>query len=361
MCPHPRSDTFRSAAPSRAHRDPVKLRDVARSAARHLFWRFGHYHRDAGLPPILLLTSRRSGGTWLLESLGAAPGLATINQPLSIAIGDPLLRLTGTFPAQLLAHHGVPTRPADEVWMTRFFDRLFRGALPVELATSPRDPRHHLLTRRVLVKEHNVKAWVSWFEETFPGLQIMFHVRHPIPQALSMARRGWPDRLDDYLRDPWFTGQVLGDLLGPVRRFEARARPLGRGVLHWGIENLVPLRLHAARPRWLVTTYEELLVSPHVFERAVERLGLVATPAVRGQLERPSHTSDREVRGAIRGQRRGELLQRWWSEVDAEDRRHAQDALDLLGLGAYNTRELCPAASLLHDPTSLERIRALES
>lgn len=329
-------------------------------AARRAVWRGWSRHLLSEKPPIVIFTSRRSGGTWLTDALAAERGLLTVLQPFAIGLSDPFLVMKREVPRSLLLHGRVPVRPDDEEWMRRFCGRMLRGEVAIGWPATPWSRRYRRHTDRVLVKLHNAKAWIDWFRQTFPEAILVYHLRHPIPQALSALRAGWPLRIDAYLSDRSFVSQYLSDaLLREIQKLSAQGTPFEQALLNWFVENLAPLRTPAATPPWLTTTYEETVANPEaVFDRLIDALELDCGEAIRAGMRLPSHTVfDRAKSKTIEesgdsSERRMSLIAGWRERISDEDLRRARAIFELFDIGAYRADEPLPDPSFWLSPDS---------
>ncbi len=317
----------------------------------------------------MILTSRRSGGTWLTDALAAEAGLLSVLQPFAVGASDPFLRISGRLPKSLYENACVPVRPDDEDWMQGFLADVTSAKLAVGWPANPFSNRFHARTDRVLVKLHNVKAWTEWIADRFPSAKIVLHFRHPIPQALSAMRSGWPLRTEAYLRDR----ELIERGLRPEQAEAARARartgsPLEKALVNWLVENHVPLqvlRRGDLRPNWTVTTYEEAAVNPEaVFERLIERLELRCGEAVKRRMTQASHTVFDDRKKALierddASSRRRALVCGWLERVGAAERAAAQAVFDAFDLQCYSAESAFPGAEALVDPLSASRFAEL--
>ncbi len=339
---------------------PSTIRNFIGYAARRVVWRGWSSHRPADKPPIVIFTSRRSGGTWLTDALAAERGLLTVLQPFAIGLSDPYLIREAEVPRSLLLRGRVPIRPDDEEWMRGFCGRMLRGDVAVGWPATPWSRRYQRRTDRVLVKLHNAKAWIEWFSQTFPEAILGYHLRPPIPQDLSALRTGWPLRIDAYMRDRSFVSEHLNDgLLREIQELSAQGTPFEQALLNWFVENLAPLRTLAAAPSWLTTTYEEMVANPEaVFDRLIDTLELDCGEAIRTGMRLPSHTVfDWAKSRAIEESgdspnRRKALIAGWRERISDEDLRRARAIFDLFDIGAYRTDDPLPDPSLWLSPDS---------
>lgn len=169
------------------------------------------------------------------------------------------------------------------------------------------------VARRRLVKEIRANLMLGWLRERFPGMPVLFLMRHPFAVAASRTRLGWRDNLEEMLGQR----KLLEDFLGP---FEAELRRASgqfeRHVLAWCVENLVPLRQLAPHEVGLLF-YEELVLRPEEGLRpAFAALGRPVPP---------------EALAAARRAGR-EALDGWRRSVGREELRRGLAALRRFGL-----------------------------
>ncbi|MGI8651007.1 MAG: sulfotransferase family protein [Rubrobacter sp.] len=228
-----------------------------RRGVRNLLFSVGCFdlggdHRDA----VFLAGSARSGTTWLSGLLNPEGEMRYVFEPF--------------YPEKVAAFRGLIRRP-----YLRPDDPGLEYLRPVRAVLSGRvksrwSDRHNrtFLARRRLVKEVRANLMLGWLTKAFPGMKVVFLLRHPCAVVESRLRLGWRDGLDD------FTAQatLLEDYPEPLESLLPTAKSdFERGILAWCIENYVPLsQLRAADTKNVhVLRYEELLLSP---ERELSRL-----------------------------------------------------------------------------------------
>lgn len=334
---------------------------------KHLIWDQFQQHEPGDQPHICIFTSRRSGGTWLTETLTMEPELLYVMQPFSRGCEDPYLLRRGVISEQLVREGRVAIHGRDDEFMNRFFTDIFEGRLKVESPWNFLHPSFNWKTSRVCAKIHNAKAWIPWFEETFnDNVQIAYHFRHPIPQSLSTMARKWIITIPFYLRDEWFVENYMTD--GLLEYTEERLREgtlLEKYVLNWCVENLVPQRLFRERSNWWVSTYEEIVVNPLLMvERMMERLNLRNREGLLQQISQPSQTVSSQTKKQLRTEReqaasRHYLLRRWKDKVEKEEQKRAFNVLERFGIDSYRPGEIGPSEELLHSEESARLLREI--
>lgn len=331
--------------------------NLARYTARRILWRLLRNHQPVPGNDICLFTSRRSGGTWLADMLTRQTGLSLVNQPLSIGLSDPYLRRSGLVPQAVIENQRVPLQGRDEPFMEDFFQRVFAGTINVEHPVAGLIRNAWMPTHRTLIKLHNMKSWIDWFGSSFPGLLVHFHVRHPVPQALSARRAGWPVRIENYLADPKLRAELDGIQIEAAMRVNRDGDGFERYLACWCLENLIPLRRIAAGVPWLVTSYEELVLEPETtLTRICRALRISSTTEMLRQVREPSRTTrGRRTRQVIRTAesdttRADYLLDRWRDELDTRQIQEAARLLDVFRIDHYDVETPLPKLPLTARP-----------
>jgi hypothetical protein len=202
-------------------------------------------------------------------------------------------------------------------------------------------------TDRLLLKIIDAKAMMDWFD-THYDLDIVYLVRHPVPQALSCLRNEWGTSTKGYLRNEWFVEEVIANpaTVDMARRLADHGTDLERMVLNWTVENLYPLKVLADRPQWLTLSYEETVQDPEgTFARVSERLSLTDTERMRRAAARASASSglsQRETLASIAAGDEEQVVGRWREQISESDRTAVARILDTFGVTLYSADSTMP-------------------
>ena len=305
------------------------------------------FHRPGDKPDILILSSPRSGSTWLMEVLAAEPGVKDIDEPLM----KPRLDYYGI--------NGLRTRwryaslnPSEQ----QIFRDLFQEHRVIKSFGSTKvfHPDFNFFSNRRVIKVIRATPLVDWFaRET--SLQVIHLIRHPIPQSLSCIQRRHDHHLHEYLRDAAFVEEHLTDDLRTfVERIIDEGSDLDRFVVAWCLDNLVPLKKLKVNEDvpWLTVTYEEMvLATEDLIGLLANRLNLSDSQRLLSKVKRPSKVTDsssqQTVEKILEGDRRF-LIEKWTSKVTEEQERGAFEILERFGIDAYHPGRGMPDPNLLH-------------
>ena len=163
------------------------------------------FHRSGDQPDILILSSPRSGSTWLMELIGTQPGLRKIDEPLNKDILDynRLLPLATRW-------NYLGLTPAEERVLETYFqtDTDIHRFGPTNIFSKD----YHFFTNRRVFKVVRANALIEWFSNDV-GMDVVYLIRHPIAQSLSSLRRGHHCQINEYLDDEIFMRQYVGEPL----------------------------------------------------------------------------------------------------------------------------------------------------
>lgn len=278
---------------------------------------------------IFVFGSARSGTSWLAEAINHDQKHRFIVEPFN----RERVPLAGEFSkAQYL-------RPDDD--NPRFVEpatAIFQGRVrsPWTDSLNPRS-----IARSRVIKDVRSSLLSAWIAKHFPGMPLVFVVRHPCGVAYSRARLNWvPRQSHVYLGQ----GALMEDHLEPYRDvIEDEHRPFVRHVVDWCVENFVPMRqLDLTRP--CIVHYERLVADRgRELRRVFEDIRQPFDGGAVRSSERPSATS---LAGeANRAHARWETLHRWRELVPRSDIRAAMGIVERFGLESWFESDRAPLAS----------------
>ena len=227
---------------------------------------------------ILIAGSGRSGSTWLAQLVNHRNEYRLIFEPL---------RRDRSGIASCIPY-GLYLDPSQTSGVeSRAVEAVLRGR--VRNSWSNWHNRRRVARRRI-VKEIRATNLTPWIHTRFPDLPIVYLLRHPVPVAASWTRLGWPDYLDEFVRQ-----EALMSRFSPVRplidEVVRTGRPFERHVLRWCLENAIPLE--DLRPGdAYVLFYERLVADPAAELPGLFRyLGKPFAPSVLEVVDIPSPLS----------------------------------------------------------------------
>ena len=242
-----------------------KIVRKARSARRRTLRRWRIFRSPRGtyldLSPdyrrtLLLVGSARSGSTWLSDVLEESLRARMVFEPLR---RDKVA----------LARAGPWGRSAEPAERDDALDAVLRRILTGRVRSHWSDKFNRVrLPRRRLVKEIRATNLLPRIVARYPGMPVVYLLRHPIPAAWSAADLHWKPYLGEFLSQPKLVDGPLAPLRALVDEIAAGDDPFERHVLRWCMENYVPV--HGLAPGSVhVVLYENVVEDP---EGEIDRL-----------------------------------------------------------------------------------------
>ncbi len=209
--------------------------------------------------------------------------------------------------------------------------------------------RRMLCTQR-LIKDVRTTLMLKWIGNHFPGMPIVFVMRHPFAVAHSRVKLGWrTDLRKTFLAQP----QLMHDFLAPFGQVMGRSpSPFTTHVFDWCVENYVPL-LQLERHDAHFVFYERLCTEPEAELRGLcAHLERPFDPSVLSVMNKPSSTTRPGKGKTQRIASPEELVEGWRAHVSGDDARSGNEILHKFGLDNIYGDESMPkvnnALGILH-------------
>jgi hypothetical protein len=310
------SATGKSATPGGR---PRRLSAPLFAAGRRTGW-----DRATDGDTVFLLSSGRSGSTWLGDLLRTLPAVRVIFEPFHPRHGVAALR-----DARYRYLAADEPRPALQAALRRLVDGHDRTDW-----TEQFNPPWRWIYRRRLLKAVRANLMSPWLHAHFPACRYLLLVRHPAAVVASQLKGGW--RLSSRrLRDQPGIADVL-DLRG-LDQFGWPEDGFLSNLLFWAIENAIALDA-ARRSGALVLFYEDLCLQPgREIQRLADYLGVAFGASVNRQLGRSSWSSDRRI-GTLPADEKVSRWTRTTSDVQIELIVDVLAACGLAGLYGHDPR-----------------------
>jgi hypothetical protein len=297
---------------------------------------------------IFLLASRRSGSTHLARILSCDRGVRLIDQPFDLFKPDTQAgRIKDAYLPSMPISQFITLSDGQGVLVRKYVSLILEGRLKplggIERWGFP------FLANRTVLKICNASPLIDWFNDQF-NVSIVYLLRHPIPQAMSVVRNRWGITAEAYINNEFFSSSYLDeDKRKLSHRVMSRGTYFEKAILNWCLENIVPLKHR--RSEVLIITYEDVVLNPIATIKLLsQQLGL---KNIRGMLQMvhiPSQPafSKQETKAAIRAGNRDFLVGRWREKVSGELLDDARRILETFGIFEYRADSPLPVGQLLH-------------
>ena len=306
------------------------------------------FYRQGDLQNILIISSRRSGSTYLSKLVCSNSGTRFIDQPFDLFRPHTdrgqikKKNLPSVDQSQFISFNG------NKKIIMEYTSSLLSGKLkPLGVF-----PRSHiwLPASRTVIKICNASSLINWFGENF-DVQILFLIRHPIAQACSVMNQGWGITSQAFLNNSYYVNRYLNPKqINYAEKIIAEGSYFQNAVLNWIFENYAPLfdlRIDA-----LIVTYEELVMKPFKMVNFLsKKLVLKEIEAMLELINKPSQSEKfiqkKKIEEIEMGNRLA-LISGWVDEVSDQERDEVGSLLELFGISAYNSRQIWPDEKMLH-------------
>ena len=347
---------------------PIDLQKKVYLTVRYLLSVLFRHSHSSTQKDILLFSTRRGGSTLLGQMLSANRGIRNIDQPLTLyapnGIGG-LLRsqLCKKYLPQMPYSQYVSLTPKEQKQLLSFMDLLISGELSLNpwLEYKASGKKYFCLTDRVMLKITDANAIIDWFVSNFDS-HIIYLIRHPIPNALSITKNRWMITVPAYLDNKRFSEQYLNNNLRKIsKKIMDSKNYFLQGILNWCVENVVPLKY--SNSNFLTLSYEELVLSPmQIIQLLSERFNLNDTERMHKISGLPSYStslSDKRIIENIKKQfsmkeKYDRIISRWRQEILPEQEEQAMELLNAFGIEAYKFGSAIPHEHYLHFPDLLQ-------
>lgn len=309
--------------------------------------RYFNLHSPGMQKDILILSSPRSGSTWLMELIYTQPGVKYINEPLGKNILD--------------YKHFLPIKTR---WNYICLDEYEKGILKEyfikDKAIKYFGPKnifsvnYNFFTNRRVIKCIRANELIDWFL-TECGFNCIYLIRHPLSQSLSCIKRGHHVQVEEYLADDRYKERYLNkELIGFIRDIIAHGTDLEKFVVDWCLDNLATLLYIRNKERngLVFLTYEELVMKPlETIDLLSERLNLTAKERMTKHINVPSMVTDSSTSKTKNNIKKGDrfsLINKWKGAVSDEEEARLFKILERFDIDIYEYHNFNPVKKYLN-------------
>lgn len=327
------------------HSSFVRKNGAVREGLRHILTALPT-HKQGSKKDILMLSSRRSGSTWLMESMGAEPHLRTLNEPFGPKYaGRSILAESPQFTSIEEGHrlHAFPEA------MLPVVDEYMAKPEHTRLASAynPMAPGYHLKTNRQLWKVIHANPAITYFYERAKEFHTFILLRHPCPTILSMEKKYDPE-LDLILKNEAFCNAHLSadqyaffqDILKSGSRIEHFAA-------EWALEQLVPVKeLPKYREHIKVLSYEALRLDVDKGIRFIaDYCDLEAPEKIIKATDIPSASTADERLKTVQANNNTSFVSSWRKRMDTDTEKRVFSIIQKAGVDTYEPGRDLPSTS----------------
>ncbi len=311
------------------HSNAKRIKDIIK---RISYKAFAVKHNQGTQKNIILLTSRRGGSTLLTQIISASSDkLRVIDHAF------------GWTRADYYERRFLPNCPAEQIisvdsQIESYLNLLETGELITKTHWNPFDPDFIKESDQLLYKITSAKALFDYFYE-LDRFKIIYQIRHPFSNALSLTKLGWQPTARAYLLNEGFCTKYLSvDQIAYSNKLLNSNDLLAQHVLSWCLENMAVLKSNylSSVP---VLSYEELVLNPEeTISVLCQRLDINFNNTMYEILQNPSRSSalsTSNTKSAIKRNDRNYLIARWQDKISDEQQKSLWEILDTMEISAY--------------------------
>lgn len=284
--------------------------------AREILFKLYCTHRQGEKKNIFLFANRRSGSTWILNTIAQEKGMRYMGRPLQAMNHG---RHKSLLP---------PSAKKDPIIFLEENDlKVFKKSM-TKLANAEIDPYPYLnfrtswfkrMTSRVVYQMTAAIPMIEWFTKEIPATSIWLH-RHPIPNALSIQNLKWPHRLQSFLDCSAFIDVFLNghqvDLIKNIINESGSKNNLAAHTLECCLWSLGPIQsLIAGSNQWRPFSYESFTTNLEpTLNELIKTCELENHASILAQAKKPSRniSTESKARGKVTGDE-------WKSKIHSGD------------------------------------------
>ncbi|MGD1854732.1 MAG: sulfotransferase [Leptolyngbyaceae cyanobacterium] len=313
------------------------IQTTARSIKRNLV-----NYRQGALPNIALIAAVRGGSTLLGDMLAAQKGMWFFDEPFAHRhMQWPGKRMQLSHEKTGESSRFFDLTEAEKKEVIQYMHLLNQGA--VRTTGTARRTHFPFRADRACLKILRGAWLIDMFAEQ--GMQILFLIRHPAAQSLSVMRLNWQCAAAIYFDRPDFLIRYFSnDQIEYGKKILAEGTDFQRAVLSWVCDMSYPLRFSKNVSCQLF--YEHLIDQPKPWiEHLCTKLGLQDDEIMAQILSKPSGSSKMSTSDITKAITAGDsrlLLQKWCNKLDDSDRKAGQEVLEHFDIDCYTMYDAMP-------------------
>lgn len=185
-----------------------------------------------------------------------------------------------------------------------------------------------IVSKYRLIKEIRANLALKWLHDNFPGVPILFLIRHPCAVVLSRMELGWATAGDI---EPFLSqSDLVEDHLAPhLEVIESAATAEEKHAVIWCVSNLVPLS-QCKQGELKVVYYEHLCTAPEIeLSGFFQTIGHRYSYRTDKNINQPSQTT-RNTSAVVTGMDR---IKSWQKKLNPTQIDNILRVVDAFGLG----------------------------
>ena len=232
--------------------------------------------------------------------------------------------------------------PEDEIRVKKYVDGIFAGHIVLGAQWRFWQKSFLLKSNRTLLKITKGKSLIEWFSNTY-DVDMVWLIRHPIPQSLSVIKAGWENDSKVYLQNQFFVDRYLTpDLQKFGEAVLSDGDILEKYVLNWCLELLIPFHTLKTNPQINLISYEESVIKPDSIAGYLAKKFDLNFNSLKKRMTLPSPTT-KFTNTNIKSISWKDKLQYWETTVPIDLQNRCFDIVERFGIDLYSRASFMPA------------------
>ncbi len=284
---------------------------------------------------VAIFTSRRSGGTWLLQIFGSQKDILPITEPISLVRVPTAISEYLPFDRR---GQNVTLDSYDVEDFNKYISDILSGDFIINAPWNIFDASFSFFPHRIVLKICASNCLYQWFQ-TNTSLDFIYLTRHPISQALSCLKKNYKPTALSFIQNHYYQKTYLnGEQIDKGLDTLDKDKPLKVHVLSWILEN-IPILHRNDDTNMIHLTYEELVKGGSEF---IDELGkqfqFQQLERAKEAYGRPSKTTRRQIKHKLNE----EIVGYWLEEVSEKEKSEIQDLLNIFDVDLYTAFDSTP-------------------
>ena len=319
----------------------IRKNNSIREGLREILTRMA-VHNQSKEKNIIMISSGRTGSTFLMESMGAEPGLRFVNEPFTRKhISKTDLKIFPKFKNIQTGGKYYNLNSEERQGVNRYLEnfKYVRRAGPY----NPFKSNFHFKSDRLIVKMLTMNLVLDHFLDQADKYQFLWLVRHPMPTIISslpMKLRRETIDLKSHVEEESFREEYLTD-----EQAEFLIKTHENGAEHevwaaeWAMDHIVPLSMYKGQNRddMFLISYEELVVDPPmVLGKMAEELHLKRPDLILKELRVPSASTRSDKMAEQKNFDPNKKIKAWRKKTTPEMENDIFDIIEFFGIDLYS-------------------------
>tara|TARA_Y100000590_G_scaffold314564_2_gene355661 strand:- start:14773 stop:15765 length:993 start_codon:yes stop_codon:yes gene_type:complete len=306
---------------------------------KHLIWNIKFHKYNDNKKNIFLLTSRRSGGTWITQALSLRKNTKFVLEPYNVGYSD---LINSRHYSNKILVDGFPRFGRDSSDVTNFFKKiLYSNSIKCQEQWNFFSKEFYFFTDTTVIKTHSPKIFIHSLLKEFPEEKFIYLIRNPLAQCLSIVNKTdvkGKVYISKFLDDAKFLDRYINlEMKKFMIETSKNDQYFDKLFLSWILENLPVLRI-LPNKNILLIKYEDLVLDFELEFQKIEQF--IGEKILKEKfINQPSMTTSNKSKKMFKSKDKSYIIERWKEKFSYQDLNKFQNILDLFKINIYNLKD----------------------